>query len=165
VTRIVRQYPRRKSDAVDEFFRGQKPDNAIIVKANYSDNPFFPAVLEEEMQLDRERYPDRFAHAWLGDYARAFEGAYYAQVLTQAGQEGRIGTVSADPILTIKLFWDIGGAGAKADACAIWVTQFAGQEIRVLDYIEADLTRRSARRELKRSASITRRRTSGAVLA
>ena len=44
--------PRRKSDAVDEFFRGEKsPDNAIIVKANYSDNPFFPSVLEEEMQL------------------------------------------------------------------------------------------------------------------
>ena len=32
--------------------------------------------------------------------------------------------------------WDIGGAGAKADACAIWMVQFAGHEIRVLDYIE-----------------------------
>ena len=51
--------PRRKSDAVDEFFRSEKPDNAIIVKANYSDNPFFPSVLEEEMQLDRQRYPGR----------------------------------------------------------------------------------------------------------
>ena len=52
--------PRRKSDAVDEFLRSQNPDNAIIVKANFSDNPFFPAVLVEEMQLDREWYPDRF---------------------------------------------------------------------------------------------------------
>jgi phage terminase large subunit len=34
------------------------------------------------------------------------------------------------------LFWDIGGAGAKADACAIWVVQWPGQEIRVLDYTE-----------------------------
>ena len=39
---------------------------------------FFPAALEEEMQLDRERYPDRFEHIWLGDYAKAFEGAYYS---------------------------------------------------------------------------------------
>jgi len=28
------------------------------------------------------------------------------------------------------------GAGAKADACAIWIVQWAGQEIRILDYIE-----------------------------
>ena len=56
--------PRRKSDAVDEFFRGQKPDNAIIVKANYSDNPFFPSVLEEEMQLDRERKSARTGGGW-----------------------------------------------------------------------------------------------------
>jgi phage terminase large subunit len=72
----------------------------------------------------------------LGDYARAFEGAYFAQVLNEARQQGRIGKVSADPILPIRLFWDIGGAGAKADACAIWVVQWVAQEIRVLDYIE-----------------------------
>jgi phage terminase large subunit len=35
-----------------------------------------------------------------------------------------------------ELFWDIGSAGAKADACAIWVCQWVGQEIRVLDYLE-----------------------------
>jgi phage terminase large subunit len=50
----------------------------------------------------------------LGDYARAFEGAYFAQVLNEARQQGRIGKVSADPILPIRLFWDIGGAGAKS---------------------------------------------------
>ena len=31
--------PRRKSDAVDEFLRGQKPENAIVVKADWRDNP------------------------------------------------------------------------------------------------------------------------------
>jgi phage terminase large subunit len=40
--------PRRKSDAVDQFLRGEKPDNAIVVKANWRDNPWFPSVLEEE---------------------------------------------------------------------------------------------------------------------
>jgi phage terminase large subunit len=73
--------PRRKSDPVDEFLRSQKPDGAIVVKANYSDNAFFPTVLEEEMQLDRKRYPERFGHIWLGDYAKAFEGAYFASGL------------------------------------------------------------------------------------
>src|SRR5262245_19528081 len=116
--------PRRRSDPVDEFFR-EAPENAIIVKANFNDNPFFPEVLDEERKLDFERYPDRYEHIWLGDYAKAFEGAYYAQVLAQARRDGRIGDVTTDPILPIKLFWDIGGAGAKADACAIWAVQFA----------------------------------------
>ena len=33
--------PRRKTDAVDEFFRQNPPDNAIVVKANWRDNPFW----------------------------------------------------------------------------------------------------------------------------
>jgi phage terminase large subunit len=128
--------PRRKSDAVDQFLRGAKPDNAIVVKANWRDNPWFPSVLEEERQLDLGKFADRYHHVWEGDYARAFEGAYFASVLAQARQWGRIGKVAADPLLPIRLFWDIGGAGAKADACAIWAVQWVGQEIRVLDYIE-----------------------------
>jgi phage terminase large subunit len=83
--------PRRKSDAVDQFLRVERPDNAIVVKANWRDNPWFPTVLEEERQLDLDKYLDRYAHVWLGDYARAFEGAYFASVLAQARQEGRIG--------------------------------------------------------------------------
>jgi hypothetical protein len=34
--------PRRKSDAVDKFLRVECPDNAIVVKANWRDNPWFP---------------------------------------------------------------------------------------------------------------------------
>jgi phage terminase large subunit len=129
--------PRRRNDAVDEFFRSSSvPDGAIIVRSNWRDNPWFPSVLEDERQLDRERYPDRYSHVWEGDYARAFEGAYFAAPLAEARQQGHIGEVARDPLLPIRLYWDIGGAGAKADACAIWVSQFVGQTIRVLDYIE-----------------------------
>ena len=128
--------PRRKSDAVDQFLRGARPDNAIVVKANWRDNAWFPSVLEEERELDLAKYPDRYHHVWEGEYARAFEGGYFASVLSQVRKEGRIGKVSADPILPLRAFWDIGGAGAKADAMAIWIVQWAGQEIRVLDYLE-----------------------------
>jgi phage terminase large subunit len=128
--------PRRKVDAVDEFLRQKKPDNSIVVRANWRDNPFWTKELEDERLLDLKLYPDRYDHIWEGDYARAFEGAYFAQVLAKAKAEGRIGKVSADPLLPIRAFWDIGGAGAKADAMAIWIVQWVGQEIRVLDYIE-----------------------------
>jgi phage terminase large subunit len=111
-------------------------DNAVVVKANWRDNPWFPAVLEEERRLDLEIYPERYRHIWEGDYASAFEGAYFAKALELARQEGRIGHVAVDPVLTVKAFFDIGGAGHSSDAMAIWIAQFVGREIRLLDYIE-----------------------------
>ena len=128
--------PRRKVDPVDEFLRGRKPDNATVVRANWRDNPWFNDVLEGERQLDLKLYPDRYEHIWEGDYARAFEGAYFAAVLAQAKADKRIGKVAADPLLPLRAFWDLGGSGASADAMAIWIVQWVGQEIRVLDYIE-----------------------------
>jgi phage terminase large subunit len=128
--------PRRKSDAVDEFLRVDRPSNAIVVQANWRDNPWWNAVLEEERRLDLERYPDRYDHIWEGGYAQAFEGAYYSKHLQQAKQEGRIGKVVADPLLPLRAFLDLGGAGATADAMAIWIVQWVGQQILVLDYIE-----------------------------
>src|SRR5262249_5657634 len=128
--------PRRKKDAIDEFLRQKKPDNAVVVKANWRDNPWFPAVLEEERRLDLQLYPERYAHIWEGEYAKAFEGAYFARHLEQARQERRICRVAVDPILPVNAFFDIGGAGHSSDAMAIWIAQFVGREIRLLDYIE-----------------------------
>jgi phage terminase large subunit len=128
--------PRRKSDSVDEFFRVKKPDGAIVVKANWSDNPWWSDVLEDERKRDLELYPDRYDHIWEGDYAKAFEGAYFSAGLAAARRDGRIGKVTADPLLPLRAFFDLGGSGATADAMAIWIGQFVGQEIRVLDYIE-----------------------------
>ncbi len=129
--------PRRKKDAVDNFLRELKPAGSIVVKANWRDNPWFPPVLEEERQTDLRLYPERYEHIWEGDYAKAFEGAYFAAGLTEARLKGRIGKVEADPLLPLRAFIDIGGSGALADAFVIWIIQFVGQEIRVLDYYEA----------------------------
>ena len=130
--------PKLKSDPVDQLLRGPDlPPDAVVVQANWSDNHWFPAELEAERQFDLINAPDQYAHVWEGDYAAVTEGAYYARSLTQARSEGRIGHVAADPLMTYRAFWDIGGTGAKADACAIWVAQFIGREVRVLDYYEA----------------------------
>lgn len=130
--------PRRKLDAVDQFLRGDaQPENAVVVKANWRDNPFFPDVLEQERLHDLKHFPDRYDHVWEGGYATVTEGAYFAHGLTVARQEKRIGHVAGDPLMATRAYWDIGGTGAKADACAIWIVQFVGREIRVLDYYEA----------------------------
>jgi len=129
--------PRRRVDAIDDFFRARQPEGAVLVNANWRDNPWLPAVLEEERKLDLSRYPDRYEHIWEGDYVRAFEGAYFATMLSEARSQGRIGKVSADPPLPLRAFIDIGGAGATADAFTIWIVQWAGSEIKVLDYYES----------------------------
>ncbi len=67
----------------------------------------------------------------------AFEGAYFAGRLSDAKAKGRIGKVTADPLLPLRAFIDIGGSGALADAFTIWIAQWVGQEIRILDYYEA----------------------------
>lgn len=129
--------PRRKTDAIDKFLRQDRPEGAIVVQANWRDNPWFPDVLEAERKLDLARYPDRYEHIWEGGYAQALEGAYYARALAEARTQGRIVQgLSVDPILPVRAYWDIGGAGARADAMAIWIVQAVAREIRCLDYIE-----------------------------
>jgi phage terminase large subunit len=130
--------PRRKSDAVDLMLCGcELPTGAVVVKANWRDNPKFPQVLEQE-RLDCLRLqPEQYDHVWEGGYATVLEGAYYAQALAIAKAQGRICRLAPDPLMSIRVFCDLGGTGAKADAFTMWVVQFIGREIRVLDYYES----------------------------
>lgn len=44
-------------------------DLHLIIWVNYSDNPFFPAVLEQERQYDQENLPAAlYRHIWEGEY-------------------------------------------------------------------------------------------------
>ena len=129
--------PRLRSDPVDQFLRGDElPSEAVVVKANYDANPWFPDVLEIERNDAARTDPDTYDHIWEGDYITAMAGAYYVKDIRQARSEGRVGAFGADTLLPIRCFWDIGGTGAKADARAIWVAQFVNRSIRLLNYRE-----------------------------
>jgi phage terminase large subunit len=129
---------RRRTDAVDVMLRGAElPTGAVVVKANWRDNPWFTAELEQERLDCLRMQPDQYDHIWEGGYVTVMEGAYYAKSLAEAKAAGRIGRVAADPLMTLRVFVDIGGTGAKADAFTMWVAQFIGLEVRVLDYYEA----------------------------
>lgn len=129
--------PKRKTSATNKRFRNTADTRTKVVELNWRDNHKFPAILERARLKDKEERPDSYDHIWEGAFESIAEGAYYAHGLTKAKDEGRIGRVAADPLMTIRLFCDIGGTGAKADAFTIWAAQFVGQEIRVLDYYEA----------------------------
>lgn len=128
--------PKRKTAPVDSRFRGSSDPLTKVVSLNWRDNPKFPAKLERDRQRDLAERPDQYGHIWEGEYATAIAGAYFAQALTQAKAENRIGRVPADPLMTIRLFADIGGTGAKADNFVFWAAQFIGREIRVLNHYE-----------------------------
>lgn len=63
--------PESADDAIDDFLRSpdieDNPDFNII-RANWSDNPWFPQELELERQIDLKRNKDDYAHIWEGAY-------------------------------------------------------------------------------------------------
>lgn len=130
--------PERKTSATHKRFRAGDPDPRVkIVEINWRDNPWFPEILDRARLRDRRDRPDQYEHIWEGDFITVAEGAYFSRQLTVARDEGRLCRVNADPLMTIRAVWDIGGTGAKADATAIWIVQFIGPEVRLLDYYEA----------------------------
>lgn len=125
--------PNTPRDPVDELLRGKnKVSNAVVVEANYKDNPYFPDVLRLEMEEDKRRNYDKYLHVWEGKYRQVLEGAVYADELRAAIKEGRIGRVPylvGKPVTTI---WDIG----FADFTSIWFVQCIGHEFRIIDFYQ-----------------------------
>ncbi|MFA5952307.1 MAG: phage terminase large subunit [Hyphomicrobium sp.] len=129
--------PERKKSATHKRFRLDPPEGAKIVSLNWRDNPWFPAILNKTRLEDGAKRPEQYDHVWEGDFVTVVEGAYYAAGLKLAREEGRIGPVSFDPLLRVRVYCDLGGTGAKADAFTMWPSQFVGTQIRTRDYYEA----------------------------
>ncbi len=126
--------PELDGSSTDIRFRKTTADDMIVVELNWTDNPWFPRVLERTRQDDRKNRPDKYDHIWEGAYLTAHDGAYYASSLEEARRSGRISRLARDPLMTIRSYHDIGGAGARADAYSIWICQFIDQRILVLDH-------------------------------
>lgn len=129
--------PERKGSSTDKRFRQTKDPRYKVAELNFRDNNKFPEKLERDRLRDQENNPDQYDHIWEGDYKTVVEGAYFAKHLTKAKAENRITVVPIDPLMTIRIFVDIGGTGAKADAFTMWAAQFVGQQIKWVNYYEA----------------------------
>jgi phage terminase large subunit len=108
--------PNLETDPVDVLLRGERPPpDAIVVQANYRDNPWLPEVLEAELEYDRERDPDKFAHIWLGEYqrnseARVFKRWTVEEFDTPDNVTFRLGTdlgFSIDPSVLLRCWIDV----------------------------------------------------------
>lgn len=103
--------PSLNSDPVDQFLRGDEVyPGSVVIEANYLDNPWFPEVLREEMEYDKRRDPDKYAHIWLGKYqqnteARVFRNWRIEEFERPEGTVHRLGAdwgFSVDPSVLVR---------------------------------------------------------------
>lgn len=103
--------PRHNTDPVDALLRNDNPPpGTVVVQANYRDNPWLPDELRKELEYDRGRDPEKFAHIWLGEYqrnseARVFKNWKVEEFTLPAGAIWRQGAdwgYSVDPSVLIR---------------------------------------------------------------
>lgn len=103
-----------RGDAVDVFLRdAARPAGAVVVEANFEDNPWFPKELAAEEAYDRaHRQPEDYAHIWRGAYqtrseARVFRNWKVAAFDTPARATFRFGGdfgFAVDPSVLVRCF-------------------------------------------------------------
>jgi phage terminase large subunit len=71
--------PGQPTDPIDVMFRGKDgpPPDSIVREIQYDQNPWFPEVLRREMEWDKKRDPDKYAHIWRGQYQRNSEARVF----------------------------------------------------------------------------------------
>lgn len=69
--------PSAETDPIDVFLRGNPPDGAVVVRANWQDNPWFPDELRGDLERDRARDPAKYVHIWEGAYRTLSEARIF----------------------------------------------------------------------------------------
>lgn len=124
--------PDLDTDDTYQRFVVHPPSGAAVVKISYRDNPWFPAVLEQERQTLRAQDIDAYNHVWEGMCINMLASAIYANEIRAANLEGRIRLVPYDRARAVDCFWDLG----YGDMTAIWMVQPFPMEYRIIDYME-----------------------------
>jgi phage terminase large subunit len=97
--------PKHATDPIDMLLRGPSPPgDAVVVKVNFSDNPWFSAEMHDEMVFDRARDTDKYNHVWCGGYQTTSE--------TRVFKNWSVQTFEAPPDATHRIGVDFGFAEA-----------------------------------------------------
>jgi phage terminase large subunit len=125
--------PELDTDETYKRFVVLPPANAKVVKVNWSDNPWFPQVLRDEMEDLKARDMDAYLNVWEGNTRQVLDGAVYANELRKAQEEERIKDIQIDKSISVSTFWDLGWA----DMTSIWFVQtIPGGEVRIIDFYQ-----------------------------
>lgn len=124
--------PELDTDETYKRFVLNPPPNACVKMVNYSENPWFPEVLEQERLHCQATNREDYAQIWEGKCRVALAGAIYASEVMAATLDERICNVPYDPRLKVHTIWDLGWN----DSMTIIFTQKVRSEVRIIDYIE-----------------------------
>ena len=125
--------PNIDTDDTYQRFVIDPPDSAKVVKVNYTDNPWFPEVLELERLHSEKTNPD-YNNIWEGDCKAAVDGAIYANEIREAQEGNRITTVPYDPMMKVHVVMDLGWN----DSMSVILCQKGISDLRIIGYIEDD---------------------------
>jgi len=124
--------PELESDETHQRFAIDPPDDCVSVLVNWSDNPWFPEVLNKERLRDQRRLPKaEYDNIWEGKCLPAVAGAIYFDEVSAAEESGRIGRFPMDPMLKVHRIWDLGWN----DAMAIGLVQKQGPTVTLVGYV------------------------------
>ena len=124
--------PELESDETHQRFVMNPPPDCLSVVMNYTDNPWFPPVLEAERQhAKRTLSEEEYDNIWEGKCLPAVAGAIYFREVAAAEASGRIGRAPPDQMLKVHRVWDMGWN----DAMAIILAQRQGSSITVVGYV------------------------------
>lgn len=125
--------PELETDETYRRFVANPPPNAIVEKVNWSDNPWFPSVLRDEMETLRERDHDAYLTVWEGHTRAVLDGAIFAKEIRSATSDNRFTRVPYDKAKPVQTFWDLG----RADMTSVWFAQQIGFEYRLIDFYQS----------------------------
>ena len=128
--------PELETDETYQRFIVNTPENSIVQRINWSDNPWFPETLRLEKDALFVRDREAYNTVWEGECRQTVDGAIFAKEMMQAEFEQRITRVPYDPVKPVLAVFDIGWA----DATAVWFVQFIGMETRLIRYYETTQT-------------------------
>lgn len=126
--------PELAEDETYQRFVVRPPENAIVQRINWSDNPWFPETLRLEKDALKLRDPIAYDNVWEGAVKRAVEGAVFGKQMSDAETEGRISRVAYDATKPVHRVWDLGWS----DNVATWFLQMIGMEMRVIRYAQGN---------------------------
>ena len=125
--------PQLDTDETYLRFVTSPPPDCVSVLMNYTENPWFPDVLEQErLHAQATMKAAEYGHIWEGKCMPAVQGAIYFDEVAEAEAKGRIREVPYDPLLKVHAVWDLGWN----DSMSIILVQRSASELRLIDYIE-----------------------------
>ena len=91
-------------------------------------------IIDEQELLDarKEMGDDKYNQEFECSFNAAVEGSYYGKLINDLEEKGRMCEITRDDLCQTYVAWDLG----MGDSTALWVAQNAGQETRLLDYVE-----------------------------